>query len=358
MTALAGCSSGGGESTDTDAGGGDSGGGTGGRSDTTVETDTTASDEGGDESSGVPGRILGNSVEELAITNRVAKGFVDSFRVTTTVENLGGESTKLDMYDWTVKAYDSSDSDITSSDLQLLNAATVEPGETGEIVLHNNYREMERTGEDVARYELRLDCADVGGASYCESRTTEEPTTTGEDDPRAEIPDYTFSVGESYTYDVVFGDSESTETFTVTDVSGDQITVERVTEADGGRQTETYTASQTGIYDTLQDERRISYFPVARSALFYKYEGDLTAGNEFTVATPGSSTDWDSETVTVEGETTVNGITCTKFEAVPDGDYRTLVGCIADGYPFIISFELVRNGSTAFGMTLVDQNRP
>jgi len=190
-------------------------------------------------------------------------------------------------------------------------------------------------------------------------------SATNDDDQtestRPELPTYEFTEGEAYTYDTFFIDSESEESWSVTSVDGDQVTVERQSTVDGETSTGTYSGTQDTIYDTVSQERDFALFPVARGATLYAQGRDLTAGSTFTIATPNESTDWDSETVEVNGETTVNGVTCTEITATPDnaaGEDNQRTACLADGYPFAVSMTIKTDGQALLEMTLTDATRP
>lgn len=196
-----------------------------------------------------------------------------------------------------------------------------------------------------------------------EPATTEagEETTTVPVEQPPELPTYEFAEGESYTYDAFIFDPESEEGWSVTSVDGDDLTVERETTANGQTGTDTHSGTQENILDVIEEERDISLFPVARGGLVYGEGRELTAGDSYRIATPDDGTDWDSETVDVEGETTVNGVTCTELTVTPDienGEQNQRTVCLADGYPFPITFSVDSGGATLIDMTLTDATRP
>lgn len=176
-----------------------------------------------------------------------------------------------------------------------------------------------------------------------------------------ELPTYEFSEGESYTYDVNFAGTETEETWTVTAVDGDEVTVERLSTVDGETRSQTVSGTHDGIYDTVAESRDVNFFPLARNAVVYAQETGVTTGDTFTVATPSEKTDWDSETVEVLGETTVNGVSATEFRVTPDGPdapNQVTTVALADGYPFALSLSFSQDDSALLEMTLTDATRP
>jgi len=186
-------------------------------------------------------------------------------------------------------------------------------------------------------------------------QTTEQPTT----EPEGSV--YRFSEGESYTYDASFGGTASEETWSVTAVDGDEVTVERTSVSDGETESQTVSGTHSTIFETVTEERTVSYFPLLGAATSYGRNRELTPGDTFTVETLGERSEWDSETVEVVGETTVNGVSCTELTATPnssDAPDQVTTVCLADGYPFALSLSLSQDGSTLIEMTLTDATRP
>ncbi|WP_115864750.1 twin-arginine translocation signal domain-containing protein [Halorussus litoreus] len=183
---------------------------------------------------------------------------------------------------------------------------------------------------------------------------TEQPEDTPEE---SQLPTYTFSEGESYTYDTTFGDGESEETWTVTSVDGDDVTVERKTVANGESHTQSISGTHSSIFDEVEKARDINYFPLIRAALIYGQRGDLSAGNTFTVRSTGENEDWETATVDVAGETTVDGVTCTEFTVNPESVDQAQTICLADGYPFAVSLVFEQGGEVLIEMMLTDHER-
>lgn len=90
--------------------------------------------------------------------------------------------------------------------------------------------------------------------------------------------------------------------------------------------------------------------------------GELTADNRFTIRSGsfpnGEDISWETATVAVNGETSVNGVTCTEFTVEPDGEETVQTACVAEGYPFAVSLSVARGGETVIELTLTDSTRP
>ncbi|MEF8894490.1 cupredoxin domain-containing protein, partial [Halodesulfurarchaeum sp.] len=117
-----------------------------------------------------------------------------------------------------------------------------------------------------------LEVAEIGNSTETESSSD-----------IVEIPRYEFSEGESYTFDTLFrtdsGTRESTETWTVTAVDGEDVTVEVSSTVDGETTTQTFSGTHETIYDVAAQELVFNAFAVARSPLRFAEMGNLSAGN-------------------------------------------------------------------------------
>ena len=181
-----------------------------------------------------------------------------------------------------------------------------------------------------------------------------------------EIPRYEFSAGESYTFDTLLrtndGALETTETWAVTAVDGDDVTVEVTSTANGETTTTTLSGTHESIYDAAANQLTFDFFSIARSPLRIAEMGELTAGNSFAIQRgqfPNPDTiDWETATVDVAGETSVDGVSCTEFTVRPDGVDQVQTACVADGYPFAASLQVERAGTTTVDLTLTDSTRP
>lgn len=181
-----------------------------------------------------------------------------------------------------------------------------------------------------------------------------------------EIPRYEFSAGESYTFDTLFrgsnGARESTETWDVTSVEGDDVTVEVTSTVDGETTTNTLSGTHETIYGAAAQQLTFNVFAIARSPLRIAEMGELSAGNRFTIQrgqfANQDTIDWETATVEVAGETTVNGVTCTEFTVRPDGVDQVQTACVAENYPFAVSIHVEQAGTTTVELTLTDSTRP
>jgi hypothetical protein len=184
------------------------------------------------------------------------------------------------------------------------------------------------------------------------SKPPGEETSTA-DVEVVEIPRYEFSEGESYTYDALFesedGARESVETWEVTSVDGDDLTVEVRSEVDGETETTTFSGTHSNIYDRAAEELVLNFFAPLRAPLSIAEMGELSAGNSFTIQS--------GATVEVDGETNVNGVTCTEFTVVSDGESPPQNYCVAEGYPFAVSANF-EDSETVIDLTLTDATRP
>jgi hypothetical protein len=202
-----------------------------------------------------------------------------------------------------------------------------------------------------------------------EESTEEEDGETeegndGDDLPTVQLNEstYDFTEGELYKYETELIDSSSVDTWEVTGVSGSEVTVKRTVTTDGETETITKSDSSENIYRTFDRENiSQSLFPNLRDVQYYAGLDELTPGSEFIADTSNSSSiAWDSETVEVQEETSVNGISCIKFTATATfrGSSITKTACVAKGYPFALSLVFKQNESTLIDTTLSEMNRP
>lgn len=223
----------------------------------------------------------------------------------------------------------------------------------------------EREGDGISDSTVTEETAMGDGSEPTETETgtneskpteteTEEPEETPED---SELPTYTFSEDESYTYATIFGDGESEETWSVTSAEGDNVTVERKTVANGETDTQSISGTHSNIFNEVQRARDINYFALLRGALIYAQKGDLSAGNTFTVEGTNENDDWETATIDVAGETTVSGVTCTEFTVTPNSVDQGQTVCVADDYPFAVSLSFEQGGEVLLNMTLLDYER-
>lgn len=220
--------------------------------------------------------------------------------------------------------------------------------------------ESSTASDKLARLLDTIDAAD-GTTADDEGSDTTEP-----DGDVVEIPPYEFSSGESYTFESRFrtsdGTRESTDTWAVTSVDGDDVTVDVTSEVNGETTTQTISGTHETIFDVANQQLAFNPFTVARSPLRIAEMGELSAGNSFTVQRsqfPNQDTiNWTTATVDVAGETTVNGVTCTEFSLRPDDADQVQTACVAANYPFAVSLAVEQAGTTTVEMTLTDSTRP
>lgn len=333
--------------------GGDGGGNGDGASDDSTTPTSTAGDD-------LPAGSIGQgTVGGLTIAGHTPTGATgDSLSVEVTAENDGDREVRISNHEFTLLAFDDGDTDITPSAKGYLDSDTIGPGESGTVTVTLSFGQSSASASDVVRYELSVGCGEFSDDGYC-ADVTPTPEETPEGTPAdVELPAYEFTEGESYTYDANFAGEESEETWSVTSVEGADLTVERVTEGGGETSTQEISGTHDSIYDRVEEERDVNFFPLLRAALVYAEKGDLTPGNSFTVENDDENTDWDTATVDVAGETTVNGVDCVEFTVTPDGVDQVTTICLADGYPFALSLSLAQGGDALIEMSLTDETRP
>lgn len=210
---------------------------------------------------------------------------------------------------------------------------------------------------------------EMAESTASESGSGETSTETAESTPASsvvKIPSYKFTAGESYTYDALFrssdGTRESTETWAVTSVDGDELTVEVTSTVDGDTTTESVSGTQENIYDKVDETLVFNWFAIARGPLRVAEMGELTAGNSYTIQASQfpnpEDINWATATVDVSGDTSVNGVTCSEFTLDPDGADQEQTACVADGYPFALSVHKEQSGTTVLDLELTDVTRP
>ena len=217
--------------------------------------------------------------------------------------------------------------------------------------------------------------------SRAESKNPETETTMEAEDstaetenPQTESPgtesgneagsDYRFSAGESYTFDVVRGESAGSASWTVTEVDGDRVTVELRSEFDGEFRSETVTGTHTGIYNLQEIQPGGLTFPIARTARLLVGNHSLEPGEEWTTTLAGPAfdrEDGDSTptpvTVEVTGTATHAGIECSTIEVRFDS-VIVIEGCVNKDYPFALRTvfydESKSEGTVFLESTLID----
>lgn len=194
---------------------------------------------------------------------------------------------------------------------------------------------------------------------------TEDDETGGDDEenlPTVQLnrTPYEFTVGESYSYNTETYSATSTDTWEVIDKSGSSITIEATREQDGETTTVTQSNTPEDVYRDIDLELGGQFlYTNLRNVQPYADLEELTPGNKFMLdLSEYSYTAWDSETVEVQGETTVNGISCTEFTATTeyDGSTVTKTACVAEGYPFALSITFKQDGLALLAATITNES--
>ncbi len=214
-----------------------------------------------------------------------------------------------------------------------------------------------------------------GGNTSPTDASTDGPTPTedgtpdasveGDADAEASIPstNYQWTEGESYSYETESARGDNSEyTWTVTDVSDGEVTVEIESQFGTTSDTTTVTGPQGNFFDgTLESQGAVFLFLHLPQILIDGQE--LTAGNEWTLtAEDFNATDVAGSEpieVRVTGTDTVAGQECHTFEA-SDGT-STFQGCVKEDWPFALGFNASGSGDAQFSLgktTLTDFNRP
>lgn len=171
---LAGCGGDDGTATDdgTEANGGSSNGTeSDGGDESSPETDTVTETSEPTETVTVQGESIGsvaeNTVEELVIVDWESQspGEIEAYPVAITVRNTGDQETNLINYNLELTVYDDSDTDISDSYSGFSAVeSTVAPGSEQEVTISTG---VSGQLEDVARYEITLNCEMGAGGVYC-----------------------------------------------------------------------------------------------------------------------------------------------------------------------------------------------
>ncbi len=156
--ALAGCSGDGGN----DGSGGAYGGGGGGGGDDGGEGPTLTV------SGPVDGEVASNAIDELVVAELDSQ-VSDRFSVTVTLQNTGDERTSAMDYTYTLALFDDADTEMDSVASNKANlGAGMAPGQQGSVIATPQFYDGD--AEDVARYELTVDCSEEEGDDrgvYC-----------------------------------------------------------------------------------------------------------------------------------------------------------------------------------------------
>lgn len=209
-------------------------------------------------------------------------------------------------------------------------------------------------------------CNGFGGQTTdTATNTTTNGATDGTNDDtdsdQTQMSSYQFTEDESYTYNVTFLGSSSTTSWDVVSVDGENVTVEVVSATSRATQNTTITGNHSTVVKKATRDRVAALFASARAPMAIAGMGDMSSGN-FTIESdnlPGNSSyEWDTATVSPQGQTTVNGVGCMEFTVVPDGSQQVLTTCVNEEYPFALSLSAEQNGQTALAMQLENSTRP
>ncbi len=204
-----------------------------------------------------------------------------------------------------------------------------------------------------------------GGSETTESSDDEPDSSSEETDTGASTemgsmvdwsePAYEFTAGQSYTYDSDFLGTTGEQSWEVRSVDGDELTIRRGYPTEEGQETVDVTAPSDRIYEAIVTTiSQQSFFRNLRWGQRYAELDEFEPGNTFTVDTSEREDNYDSETVEVMGETTVNGIQCTEFRVESNSGGIVTTACAAEGFPFPLSHTLEQVGTQLLDATLVD----
>jgi hypothetical protein len=211
--------------------------------------------------------------------------------------------------------------------------------------------------EDDSSDESADDGGDAGGDETTTASdggmTVTSPDTGMETPGMGEFGNYEFSEGESYTYATSGGSFDAEYTWEVTDVSGEQVTVEVTASQSGQTSTTTLEGTQDTIIRQAGNDMAAVFFLSLRAGNLVAEDRSLTVGNSWTVSVdevPTTNAQWETSTVEVTGTDSYNGIQCSVVEITPDtGTPATF--CINGNYPFALSFSS-EGGDDGMSITL------
>ncbi|MFW5978450.1 MAG: hypothetical protein ACOCP2_04360 [Halohasta sp.] len=150
-----------------------------------------SSDDGnGDDGNGDDGNGDGDSSEplpELTLSDQTVRSTIDElpiagqqaglrrgqrhddihFAVTLSVTNEGDQRIDLDDYGYELDLYDDAGNDITLGDTWASDGDTLDPDETGSVIVEESFIDSEATPEDVDSYRAILGCGSSSSA-YCD----------------------------------------------------------------------------------------------------------------------------------------------------------------------------------------------
>jgi hypothetical protein len=202
--------------------------------------------------------------------------------------------------------------------------------------------------------------ADDGGDSSADTTTESGGDTTATESPVGTPPtmgmgDYQFSEGESYTYSSD-GDTSYDLTWEVTDVTGDQLSVEITSVFGDQEQTSTFEGTQSEVYQQLSQENSFAILFLSLRISTQIAEGrTLSTGNSWTIQAEnyeiGSNAEWETASVEVTGTETYSGVQCSNVVVTPDNDQSSFATCVNPDYPFAIAIETTGDQSSVISLS-------
>lgn len=137
----------------------------------------TTDDGHGDPSEPLPelslsDQTLESTVDQLAIAGQqvgLRRGTQHEdihFAVTLSVTNEGDRRIDLEDYGYQLNLYDNGDVRLELGDTWTANGDTLDPGETGSVLIQVSFIETQASPEDVDSYRLVLGCGS-GNSAYC-----------------------------------------------------------------------------------------------------------------------------------------------------------------------------------------------
>jgi len=194
-------------------------------------------------------------------------------------------------------------------------------------------------------------------------------TATPSGEMEASALSYQWTEGESYTYEASSEQSgTSTITWTVTDVSDGQVSVNITAAASGQTRSSTFSGPQGSIFSGDSENLQALTFVIMQVPQQLVAGRTLEVGNSWTLSSEdlsvgaGSTNTATPQTVRVEvtGTSQVAGTQCYDIEATSDAQESTLDACVKEGWPFALSFSTSGGGDSTMSGTieLTEYERP
>jgi hypothetical protein len=190
---------------------------------------------------------------------------------------------------------------------------------------------------------------------------TDPGTATQSDETSGSSLSYQWTEGESYTYEASSEQSgTSTYSWTVTDVSDGQVTVNITSAASGQTRSSTFSGPQGAIFSGDSQNLQALTFVIVQVPQQLVAGRTLEVGNSWTLSSEelsvgaGSTNTATPQTVRVEvtGTSQVAGTQCYDVEASSDAQDSTLNACVKQGWPFALSLSSTGGGENTMTGTL------